>query len=122
MDVSSINAYDAPMYEPPPVQTPDAAVAETPSVSGIPTERERETQTEVKSMDGLERALEQINKSISGFRRHMQISVHQKTNRIMVKVMDTQKNEIIREIPPEKALDAFATALEMAGILLDRRS
>jgi flagellar protein FlaG len=72
-------------------------------------------------LEGLEKALDQINQSIASFHRHMDISVHRKTNRIMVKVMDTSNNEVIREIPPEKALDAFAKALELAGILMDHK-
>jgi flagellar protein FlaG len=37
----------------------------------------------------------------------------------MVKVMDINTNEVIREIPPEKVLDAFAAALELAGVFVD---
>jgi flagellar protein FlaG len=72
-------------------------------------------------VEGIEKAIDNINQSIASFHRHMNISVHQRTNRIMVKVMDTEKNEVIREIPPERVLDAFAKALELAGVLLDER-
>ena len=128
MDVNGVTTYDAPAYTPPPPPAPAPAPAPVqessapePQVSAVNSEREREPQTQVKSLEGLEKALDQINQSIASFHRHMQISVHQKTNRIMVKVMDTEKNEVIREIPPERALDAFAKALEMAGILIDHR-
>jgi len=39
----------------------------------------------------------------------------------MVKVIDINTNEVIREIPPEKILDMVATMLEMAGIIVDER-
>lgn len=39
----------------------------------------------------------------------------------MVKVVDTQTNEIIREIPPEKTLDMFVKMLELAGIFVDEK-
>jgi flagellar protein FlaG len=39
----------------------------------------------------------------------------------MVKVIDINTREVIREIPPEKILDMVATMLEMAGIIVDER-
>ena len=39
----------------------------------------------------------------------------------MVKVIDQNTDEIIREIPPEKILDMVAALWEMAGIIVDRK-
>ncbi len=39
----------------------------------------------------------------------------------MVKVIDTNTDEIIREIPQEKVLDNIANIKEMLGLLLDKR-
>jgi flagellar protein FlaG len=39
----------------------------------------------------------------------------------MVKVINSDTNEIIREIPPEKTLDLVAKMWEMAGIIVDER-
>lgn len=66
-------------------------------------------------------AIERANKSLAGTNRKFEISVHEKTNDIMVKVIDTESNEIIREIPPEKILDLVAKLWELAGILVDER-
>jgi len=127
MDVVSV-AYESP---PAPVQAPapqPQVVTEAPAVelkkheAAIQTEKiQAEKASPAPSMEMIEKALEQINKSIAPFSRHMDISIHSKLKRIMVKVMDTQKNEVIREIPPEKVLDAFAKSLELAGILLDKK-
>jgi flagellar protein FlaG len=51
----------------------------------------------------------------------MSIDTHAATGRIMVAVYDTNTTEVIREIPPERVLDAHASLLEMAGLILDRR-
>jgi flagellar protein FlaG len=69
----------------------------------------------------LDKALVKINESLAAFSRELQVSVHDKLNRIMVKVMDTKEKKVIREIPPEKVLDAFAKALELAGVLIDEK-
>ena len=66
-------------------------------------------------------AIERANKSLTGTNRRFEISVHEKTNDIMVKVIDTESNEVIREIPPEKILDLVAKLWELAGILMDER-
>lgn len=83
------------------------------------TEAEREDYTisDKAVMDAVDR----VNKAITGSNRQFEFSVHEKTNRIMVKVIDTSTKEIIREIPPEKILDMVAQMWEMAGILVDER-
>ena len=66
-------------------------------------------------------AIERANKSLAGTNRKFEISVHEKTNDIMVKVINTESNEVIREIPPEKILDLIAKLWELAGIIVDER-
>jgi len=47
---------------------------------------------------------------------------HEETNRITIKVMDGETKEVLREIPPEKTLDAIQKIWELAGLLIDERS
>lgn len=46
---------------------------------------------------------------------------HEETNRITIKVMDGDTKEVLREIPPEKTLDAIRKMWELAGLLIDER-
>lgn len=39
----------------------------------------------------------------------------------MVKVIDAETEEVIREIPPEKILDLVAMIWEMIGLIVDER-
>jgi len=66
-------------------------------------------------------AIDRVNIVIAGFNRQFDFSIHEKTHRIMVKVIDTETKEVIKEIPPEKILDMVAQMWEMAGILVDER-
>jgi len=54
---------------------------------------------------------------------HLQFKVHKRKRRIQVKVIDSDSQKVIREIPPEKILECSAMIKdmldEMAGILLD---
>jgi flagellar protein FlaG len=69
----------------------------------------------------VEEAVSRINKAIEGSNRRFVYSVHEKTNEIMIKVIDENTKEVIREIPPKKILDMVASMLEMAGLLVDER-
>ncbi|MDE6915806.1 MAG: flagellar protein FlaG [Lachnospiraceae bacterium] len=47
--------------------------------------------------------------------------VHEKTNRIIIKLVDRDTQEVIKEFPPEKTLDLLAKRMELAGVLVDQR-
>ena len=66
-------------------------------------------------------AIEKANRAISGANRRFEFSIHEKTKQIMVKVINSDTNELVREIPPEKILDMVARMWEMSGILVDER-
>jgi len=66
-------------------------------------------------------AIEKANKMIEGANRVFEYSIHDKTNVIMVKVVNSETKEVIREIPPEKILNVIAQIWEMAGIIVDER-
>jgi len=48
-------------------------------------------------------------------------SYHKETNRVSIRVLDADTDEVLREIPPEKSLDMLQKMWEMAGILVDER-
>ena len=48
-------------------------------------------------------------------------SYHKETNRVSIKVLNADTDEVIREIPPEKSLDMLQKMWEMAGILVDEK-
>ena len=71
------------------------------------------------SQETVKRAVEQLNKNMS----HSEaiFGIHEETNRVTIKIVDTDTNEVIKEIPPEKTLDMIAKIWEMAGILVDEK-
>ncbi|NLM76132.1 MAG: flagellar protein FlaG [Clostridiaceae bacterium] len=82
--------------------------------------KEAEIQEEI-SLPFLEKAVEKANRTMRFQNRQLQFSIHEKTKDIMVKIIDSDTKEVIREIPPEKLLDMFASMLEFAGLLVDER-
>ncbi|MBO9607980.1 MAG: flagellar protein FlaG [Paenibacillaceae bacterium] len=73
------------------------------------------------SDEQLIRAIDRAIKAMQGPTTTFDFSVHEKTKQIVVKVLDKDTGEVIREIPPEKNLDLLAKLWEMAGILVDKR-
>lgn len=50
----------------------------------------------------------------------LKFDLHEATGRTMIKVIDRETDEVIREFPPEKVLDLAAKMEEMLGILFDQ--
>lgn len=50
-----------------------------------------------------------------------EISVHEKTHTIMIKVLNKETGDLIREVPPEKILDVAARMMEITGIIVDKK-
>jgi len=81
----------------------------------IPFNQKKYTQEELESAIGT------VNKAINPYDRRLEFSIHEATKLISVKVIDTNTDEVIREIPPEKILDMVARLWELAGIIVDKK-
>ena len=118
-----VNRLGNPGTQAPPSQLQTAGanaqtVAQTP-IAPMPAPVEtRETSSEP---DPLSRAVTAVNTSIASYSRHMSIKFHEPTGRRIVTVYDSETNEAVREIPPERVLDAHASLLELAGLFMDQR-
>ena len=65
--------------------------------------------------------IEKANNQFVAYDRKFEFSIHEKTKQIMVKVLDSVTNEVIKELPPEKVLDIVAGLWEVAGIIVDEK-
>lgn len=77
----------------------------------------RVTVAEEQLIKNIERAV----RSLQGPQTTLEISIHEKTHDIMVKVLNKETGELIREVPREKTLDLVAKMMEIAGILVDEK-
>lgn len=73
------------------------------------------------SPEKVKSAINDINKKIRPTHTQCEFKFHEKTNRISITVRDSDTNEVIKEIPPEKTLDMIAKTLELAGLLVDEK-
>jgi flagellar protein FlaG len=67
----------------------------------------------------IQRAVDYTNEALAPTFFRLDMSVHDATNLVMVSVMDTNTEEVLREIPPECRLDLLAKLQEASGIVID---
>ncbi|MBR5596765.1 MAG: flagellar protein FlaG [Lachnospiraceae bacterium] len=69
---------------------------------------------------------EEVRKAVENLNKNLQnaeaiFGIHDKTNRVTIKIVDKKTKELIKELPPEKTLDMIAKAWELAGLLVDEK-
>jgi len=69
----------------------------------------------------LSEAVKRANRAFEWAKRHFEYSVHDQTNTFVVRVIDSETDELIREIPPERLLDLVARLWEVAGLIVDEK-
>ncbi|MEK4882528.1 MULTISPECIES: flagellar protein FlaG [Paenibacillus] len=83
--------------------------------------KEKQGENITVAEEQLIRTIERAVKSLQGPQTALAISIHEKTHDIIVKVLNKETGELIREVPPEKTLDLVAKMMEIAGILVDEK-
>ncbi len=87
--------------------------------------KEEDLSRMLKTQEGKESFSEVVdvaNEILFGVDSHFQFEVHDKTGRVMVKVIDNKTDRVIKEVPPEKLLNAVAGLMELAGIIIDEKA
>lgn len=69
----------------------------------------------------IKEAVAQLEKMVAQFNRRFDISVNKNINRIVVKVIDTESDKVIKEIPPEEIQHLLLKLQEMIGLLVDEK-
>ena len=94
-----------------------------PTVQNFFTEKDQEDKDLPEEKDAKQGT--QLKKAVNDLNKQMKNSeaifgIHDKTNRVTIKIIDTTK-EVIKEYPPEETLDMIAKVWEIAGILVDEK-
>jgi uncharacterized FlaG/YvyC family protein len=99
-----------------PHQTKEDIARTIPGASSYGAER---TVEYVNTRGYLEDAIDKLKKAGDIFNRRLEFRVDESTNRIIVKVIDTETDKVIKEIPPEQLIHLAAKIQEMIGLLVD---
>ena len=141
MEIESMKSGAAASYQgsaAASTKTPDAAVQpeastqaglsqtadKKPTVQNFFTEKDQEDKGPSEEKDAKQGT--QLKKAVNDLNKQMKNSeaifgIHDKTNRVTIKIIDKTTKEVIKEYPPEETLDMIAKVWEIAGILVDEK-
>lgn len=67
----------------------------------------------------MEDMVDDANRIIFGENRRAEFNIHEGTGKIMVKLVDLETGDVVREIPPEKIVDMMTHLRELIGLVVD---
>ncbi|KUP23873.1 flagellar protein FlaG [Paenibacillus sp. DMB5] len=109
-------------YEPAAVKAPEQQkLPDKISTNSELVQAERQGAKVSIGQEQLIKAIAKAVKALEGPQTTLEISIHEKTHELMVKVLNKDTGELIREVPSEKTLNLVANMMEIAGILIDER-
>jgi flagellar protein FlaG len=96
----------------------DTTAKQVAEAIGMPeSDENNENQQQVNAQ--LKKAVDEINKNVHN--SEAIFGIHEKTNRVTIKIVDKETKKVIKEYPPEKTLDMIAKVWEMAGLMVDEK-
>jgi len=94
----------------------------TTAQSGSGAKKESGRQSELTvSEKQIKDAVNNANNMMKPHYTRCEFSYHKETNRVSIKVINNETDEVIKEIPPEKALEMLEKMWDLAGILVDEK-
>ncbi|KAI5916105.1 flagellar protein FlaG [Thauera sp. 2A1] len=99
-----------------------------PAAQGVETRPENvQTQTvdgsqKVPSAGELQKALEDVAKAVAPMAQSLEFSLDKDSGKTVVKVMDTETNEVIRQIPSEEVLAISKAVDKLKGLLIKQQA
>lgn len=67
------------------------------------------------------KAVDKLNKLLEDAPTHLEYEIYGKLNSVMIKVVDDNTKEVIKEIPPKKIVDMVDKLCELAGLFMDKK-
>jgi flagellar protein FlaG len=71
------------------------------------------------SKDEISNLVDTLNAAAKSVNKRIEFSYHDKINRVIMKVMDTQSNEVIREIPAKEMISLLEHIHDLIGMFVD---
>ncbi len=87
-----------------------------------PVQKENQKNDQKVLEKKINEAIDTVDKAVSIFNHKLHFVKHKESDRIMVQVIDTDTDKVIREIPPEEILDIVARLKQFVGLLVDERA
>lgn len=126
MSIQSISNASASMQAmaaaPARSQTESTASVETRAENVQQNANAQEQAQRVPSAGELQKALEEVAKAVAPMAQSLQFSLDKDSGKTVVKVMDTDTNEVIRQIPSEEVLAISKAVNKLKGLLIKQEA
>lgn len=103
-------------------QTGPAASVETRAGNVQPNASAQEQAQRVPSVDEVQKALEEVERAVAPMTQSLAFSLDKDSGKTVVKVMDTETNEVIRQIPTEEVLAISKAVDKLKGLLIKQQA
>jgi len=99
-----------------------SSIAAKQAAAPVQTVNAVQQPAEVPSMSQLNEAIEEINKAMKRMSQGLEFSVDTDAHRTIVKVVDTQTKDVIRQIPTPVALEISKALERLQGLLIREKA
>jgi flagellar protein FlaG len=82
---------------------------------------EEKKETQEVSKEQLEEIVKGMNEFLQPSQTSLKFELHDELKEYYVQIIDERTREVIREIPPKKLLDMYATMMQFVGLILDKK-
>ena len=101
--------------------TPSSGSIKIVEIKDMNTNKDNTSGTTKVSEKDAKETVDKINKFLQGENTHAEYAIHEGFKDIMIKIVDNDTKQVIREIPPKKVLDMVQKLCEMVGIMFDKK-
>lgn len=119
------SAGDVNLYQAPPVSQTRARANDSSSAtqfSATPSENDSPRDNENIQKENLQQTLQKLNEFVSGASQNVVFSIDKDTDISVIKVVDRQTNEVIRQIPSEEAIQIAKVLDKFQGLLVREKA
>ncbi len=80
--------------------------------NAVQEQQQREAVREVNS-EKLQETVREMNQKVQNLRRNLQFSIDEQSGRTVIKVIDSETHEVVRQIPSEEILNVAHRLMEL---------
>lgn len=102
--------------------SPTTAVTKQPYSSIIPSDAGAAKATRDPSVAEVKQAVSDINKTIQAMSQNLEFSVDTDTDEVIVKVIDQQTRQVLRQIPSVEAIEIAKSLDKLQGLLIHQQA
>lgn len=96
----------------------NAAAGVTSQVGNVGSQQADQQSAPKSSAEAIKESVQKVNDMVKTMNRELEFSVDADTNINVVKVMDSQTNEVIRQIPSEAVVQIAKALDQLQGLLI----